>query len=193
MKIQKKIEFIKESDKLKQIQRKTLNYHEQRYENSSEHSWHLALAVLVFSDQSNHKIDLLKCLKMALIHDIVEIDAGDQIIYAEDKNKFEKETLAAERIFGLLPETLCKEFKELWIEFEKKETQEAKYVGSLDRFLPLLSNVLNEGHSWKEHNITAAQVYAKNETAISSGSNAIWKESDSLLKSCIDKGILNHN
>lgn len=190
MSIQEVIEFIKEADKLKQVERKTLNYHEHKFENSAEHSWHLALAVLIFADQSNSKIDLLKCLKMALIHDLVEIDAGDQIIYAEDKDKFEREAKAADRIFGLLPETLSKELKVLWIEFENKESNESKYVGSLDRFLPLLSNVLNKGYSWKKHNITAHQVYAKNETAISNGSMSIWKEADSLLKSCVDEGVL---
>ncbi len=127
---------------------------------------------------------------MALIHDLVEIDAGDQIIYAEDHNKFERESAAAERIFGLLPKELNHEFKNLWIEFEKKETPESQYVGSLDRFLPLLSNVLNNGHSWSKHDIKAKQVYNKNKSEISNGSSSIWKEADTLLKECIDQGTL---
>jgi len=190
MNIDKLIDFIKEADKLKSIHRKTLNYHENRYENSGEHSWHLALAILIFAEHANNEIDLLKCIKMALIHDLVEIDAGDQIIYAEDDKKFEREELAAKRIFGLLPTSLGNELLELWHDFEKKETAESQFVGALDRFLPLLSNVLNDGHSWTEHNIKADQVYKKNKPAISMGSTALWEKADYFLKECLSKKIL---
>lgn len=182
------ISFIQEVDKLKSVNRKTLNYHEKRYENSAEHSWHLALAVLVFASEANKSVDVLKCLKMAILHDIVEIDAGDQIIYCDDPGKFERELSAAQRIFGLLPKEIENEFLDLWIEFEKKETAEAKYVGSLDRFLPLMSNVLNQGHSWKKHQISYEQVIQKNAPAISAGSNTIWEEVEKMLQSCSQSG-----
>ena len=190
MSIETLINFITESDRLKAVRRKTLNYHEERYENSAEHSWHLALAAIVFKDYSNENIDILKCIKMAVIHDLVEIDVGDQMIYHQDADKFEKELQAAKRIFGILPDALGREFLNLWREFEKKETPESKYLNSLDRFLPLLSNVLNNGHSWRKYSIFAEQVYNKNKSAISSGSLSIWNKADQLLKECIKKGVL---
>ena len=190
MELDKIISFIKEADKLKTVHRKTLNYNEDRYENSGEHSWHLALATLAFASQSNEHVDVLKCVKMALIHDLVEIDAGDQIIYAEDPDKFDRESKAADRIFGLLPEATRDEFKEIWVEFEKKETAEAKYVGALDRFLPLYSNVLNDGHSWRKHNITYDMILKVNQSAISQGCEGLWEKADSLLKENIELGLL---
>lgn len=190
MELEKIIEFIKEVDKLKSVNRATLTYHEKRHENSGEHSWHLALATLVFAEQSNENINLLKCLKMAIIHDVVEIDAGDQIVYQEDKNKFERELKAAKRIFGLLPTKLSEELIELWIEFEKKETPEAIFVGSLDRFLPLYSNILNQGYSWKNFEVNADKVYKKNGPAIQAGSEVLWKKTDEFLKQSISEGYL---
>jgi len=148
------------------------------------------LATLVFSKEANEKIDLGKCLKMALLHDLVEIGAGDQIVYAEDKNKFEREKKAAERIFGLLPPEMRNEFLEVWIEFEKKESPESKYVGALDRFLPLYSNVLNDGHSWKKHGITLEKILNLNKPAISAGSTSLWAKADEFLKTSVKNGVL---
>ena len=190
MEIEKIIEFIKEVDKLKSVNRATLTYHENRHENSGEHSWHLALATLVFAQQSNNEIDILKCLKMAIIHDVVVIDAGDQIVYQEDSGKFERELNAAKRIFGLLPNELSTEFLDLWVEFEKKETPEAIFVGSLDRFLPLYSNILNQGYSWKNFEVNAEKVYKKNGPAIQAGSEKLWQKTDEYLKQSMKKGHL---
>ncbi|MEZ4742103.1 MAG: HD domain-containing protein [Bdellovibrionota bacterium] len=181
------INFITEVDKLKNIERKTLTYDGKRHENSAEHSWHLALAVLVFAENANEKIDVLKCLKMSLLHDLVEIYAGDQIIYAEDKNKFTRELSAAKKIFSLLPKHLEEEFLELWVEFEKKETPESKFVGSLDRFLPLRSNILNKGYTWEKHKITVDQVYKLNQSAIKDGCDNLWEKTDEFLKDSIAK------
>ena len=190
MEIDQLIEFVKEADKLKNVNRKSFTYHDTRYENSGEHSWHLALAALVFAGESNQEVDVLKCIKMAVIHDLVEIDAGDQLVYAEDEGKFERELLAAKKIFALLPEALGEELLSLWIEFEKKESAESQFVGALDRFLPLFSNVLNKGHTWKENGISAEQVYKLNEPAISSGSRTLWQKTDRYLKESIEKGHL---
>jgi putative hydrolases of HD superfamily len=175
------LNFISEVDKLKQVKRKTLNYHEQVYENSAEHSWHLSLAVLSFLENSNEQVDVLRCLKMAILHDVVEIDAGDQIVYTRDDGKFERELLAAKRIFGLLPKELGDEFLELWISFEKKECPESRFVGSLDRFLPVFSNIKNNGYTWKENNITREQIYQKNQPEISQGSMSLWEQTDMFL------------
>lgn len=193
MEINKVFEFIIEADKLKKVHRKTLTYHEDRYENSAEHSWHLVLAVLAFKDFANAPVDLFKCMKMAILHDLVEIDAGDTIVYHVDENKFDNELIAAKRIFSLLPNKIKDEFLDLWIEFEKKETIEAQYVSSLDRFLPLLSNVLNEGHSWKNHDISSSRVVQINGPAIKAGSEQLWSLTEDLIKKSITEGHLKHD
>lgn len=168
--------FIIEVDKLKKVQRAAKTYHEDRLENSAEHSWHLALATLSFGMSSNKDLDLLKCLKMALLHDLVEIDAGDTIVYAEDPGKYERELEAAKQIFSLLPNEIGEDFLAIWIEFEKKESEEAKLVAALDRFLPLNSNLVNKANSWKPHNITKEQVYQKNKKDIEAGVPGLWQE-----------------
>ncbi|MGE3973875.1 MAG: HD domain-containing protein [Bdellovibrionales bacterium] len=192
MLIQDAIRFIQEIDKLKSDCRKTLNYNQQREENTAEHSWHLAMSVIVFKDFSNFpNLDLLKAIKLALVHDIVEIDAGDVIVYKEDPEKYDREKKAAERIFGLLPQELSKEFHALWEEFEAKKTPEAQFVNALDRFLPMMSNHLNGGHTWKKFNVNHAQVLAKNQKAISSGSEELWKMASEMLEKSIAQGDLN--
>jgi len=181
--LEKTIQFIYEVDKLKSIKRNTLNFHETRVENSAEHSWHLALAVLSFQSIANVKdIDIFKAVKMAILHDIVEIDAGDNLVYNDDPTKFEREFEAAKRIFGILPKELNDHFLELWIEFEKKECPESKFVGALDRFLPLYSNILHGGHSWKEHNIPHQVITEKNKGPVSAGSEILWKKIEELLE-----------
>lgn len=193
MNIDQVLDFITEAAKLKRVLRKTLTYHEERYENSAEHSWHLVLATLAFKDFANGPVDLLKCMKMAVLHDLVEIDAGDIMIYHASANKFEEELVAAKKIFSLLPKEQEEEFLNLWIEFEKKETMEAKYVGSIDRFLPLLSNILNDGHSWKKHDISSSRVYQINQPAIAAGSKDLWNKTEDLIKKAIEDGHLRHD
>jgi putative hydrolase of HD superfamily len=176
MELAKLLNFIEEADKLKKVQRATLTYHENRLENSAEHSWHLALAVLTYGSNHPEKLDLLKCIKMALIHDLVEIDAGDTIVYADDPNKYERELAAAKKIFSLLPEKLGDELLQIWVEFEHKETAEAIFVGGLDRFLPLNSNLIQKGNSWIPHGITKEQVHYKNQKAIEAGIPGLWND-----------------
>lgn len=190
MEIQALLRFAREIDKLKGIRRQTLNYHEPRRENSAEHSWHLAMAVLAFSGVANDKvIDPLKAVKMALVHDVVEIDAGDQIVYKEDPHKLERERAAADRIFGLLPNEIGSEFRAVWEEFEAGISAEAKFVRALDRFLPLMSNYLNEGHTWREHGISHAQVLERNKNTISNGSERLWKVTAEMLDECKANGV----
>ena len=169
------IEFIKEIDKLKYIQRKTKLFNSDQCENDAEHSWHLAMMVLAFSEHSNVKIDLLKVLKMVLIHDIVEIDSGDIFIYDTTKNhdNTAEELKAAKRIFGVLPETQAIELIALWLEFEKGETNEAKFAKAMDRFQPILQNASNNGGTWREYNVPKEKVIDKT-ISVSFGSKAIW-------------------
>ncbi|WP_246175038.1 HD domain-containing protein [Tenacibaculum aiptasiae] len=169
------INFIKEIDKLKYIQRKTKLFNSDRYENDAEHSWHLAMMTIILAEHSDVKIDILKVLKMVLIHDIVEIDSGDVFIFDNDKNHkntFE-ELKAAKRIFGLLPEKQAKEFIEIWLEFEEGETNEAKFAKVMDRFEPILQNISNNGGTWKEYNVPLDKVLKKT-SPIENGSKLIW-------------------
>lgn len=187
----KQISFIKEIDKLKYIQRKTKLFNSDRPENDAEHSWHLAMMTLVLAAHSDRPIDILKVLKMVLIHDIVEIDAGDIFIYDSEKNhtNTEEELIAAKRIFGLLPTEQAAEFIAVWEEFEEGMTDEAKFAKAMDRFEPLLQNTSNNGGTWKEFNVSYQQVYDKKK-AIENGSTAIWNYAENLINESVDRGIL---
>lgn len=187
----KQVNFIKEIDKLKYIQRKTKLFNSDRNENDAEHSWHLAMMAIVLAEHSDKPIDVLKVLKMVLIHDIVEIDAGDTFIYDSTKNhtNTNEELLAAKRIFGLLPTEQAEEFIEIWKEFEDGITDEAKFAKSMDRFEPLLQNTSNNGGTWAEYNVPFQKVYDKKK-AIQNGSTTIWKYAENLLNESVEKGIL---
>lgn len=163
-----------------------------RYENDAEHSWHLAMMAIVLSKHSNDKnIDLLKVIKMLLIHDIPEIDAGDTFLYDQDKRMkcAEKEKKAAERIFSILPPDLAEELIELWDEFEQKRTPEAKFAGTLDRLEPLMQNFNTFGHSWKKHGIVRSQV-EKVIMNIEDGSKTLWNFAKRLIEESVEKGYL---
>jgi putative hydrolase of HD superfamily len=190
----KQVSFIKEIDKLKYIQRKTKLFNSDRHENDAEHSWHLAMMTIVLAEHSDRSIDVLKVLKMVLIHDIVEIDAGDIFLYDTSKNhnNTEQERLAAERIFGLLPAKQAEEFIAIWEEFEEGITDEAKFAKSMDRFEPLLQNTSNNGGTWAEFSVPYQKVYDKKK-AIKEGSTSIWNYAEHLINESVDKGILKKN
>ena len=187
----KQIEFIKEIDKLKYIQRRTRLFNSDRNENDAEHSWHLAMMAIILSQHSNAAIDVLKVVKMVLIHDIVEIDAGDTFIYDTVKNHVntDDERLAAERIFGLLPKEQAEELIRIWEEFEAGETDEAKFAKSMDRLEPLLQNISNNGGTWKEYNVDYKKVYEKKQV-IKNGSVSIWNYAENLIEESVTNGIL---
>lgn len=187
----RQIEFIKEIDKIKYIQRRTKLFNSDRNENDAEHSWHLAMMVIVLGEHSDHKIDVLKVLKMVLIHDIVEIDAGDTFIYDKNRNhkNTEEELKAAKRIFGLLPPDQAAEFLQIWIEFEEGISNEAKFAKSMDRLEPLLQNTSNDGGTWKEFGVKFQSVYDKKKT-IKNGSTIIWNYAEKLIRDSVDIGIL---
>jgi putative hydrolase of HD superfamily len=189
--LQQQIDFIKEIDKLKYIQRKTKLFNSDRNENDAEHSWHLAVMALVLQEHSNVPVDILKVLKMVLIHDIVEIDAGDTFLYDTQKSHIntDDERLAAQRIFGILPATQAQELISIWEEFEAGETNEAKFAKSMDRLEPLLQNATNNGGTWKEFNVDYHKVYEKKK-AIQNGSVSIWDFAENLLNESVEKGFL---
>ncbi len=177
-KLLKQIEFIKEIDKLKYIQRKSKLFNSDRNENDAEHSWHLAMMALVLAEHTNQEIDILKVLKMVLIHDIVEIDAGDVFIFDTTKNhtNTQEELKAAKRIFGILPDDQAQEFIDIWLEFEEGTSNEAKFAKAMDRFEPVLQNLSNNGGTWAEYKVDYEIVMAKTKP-IEKGSNAVWQYS----------------
>ncbi|WP_420150826.1 HD domain-containing protein [Spirosoma sp.] len=187
----RQIEFIKEVDKLKYILRKTKLLNSDRNENDAEHSWHLALMAVVLAEHANFPVDLLRVIKMLLIHDIVEIDAGDTFIYDTQKShtNTEEERKAAKRIFGLLPDHQASELTAIWEEFEEGQTNEAKFARAMDRLEPLLQNTSNNGGTWNEFGVNYEKVYAKKQV-IAQGSDQIWRYAEQLINDSVEKGIL---
>lgn len=187
----RQIEFIKEVDKLKYILRKTKLLNSDRNENDAEHSWHLSLMAIVLADHANAPINLLKVIKMLLIHDIVEIDAGDTFIYDTQKNHVntEEERKAARRIFGLLPDDQANDLIAIWEEFEEGQTDEAKFARAMDRLEPLLQNTLNNGGTWNEFGVNYEKVYTKKQV-IKQGSERIWQYAEQLINDSVERGIL---
>jgi putative hydrolase of HD superfamily len=191
-KLQQQLNFLTEIDELKQIMRQTVLLKDFRQENDAEHSWHLAMMVVLLSEYSNEgDIDVLRTVKMALIHDIVEIDAGDTFCYdAHDrKQKTAKEREAANRIFGMLPNEQANEFRLLWEEFEEMETPEARFAAAVDRLQPLLLNYNTRGHAWRKHGVTRSQVIERN-MHIEKGSVELWEFAKQLIDDSVRRGYL---
>ncbi|WP_308637230.1 HD domain-containing protein [Paenibacillus silvisoli] len=187
----KQMAFLIEVDKLKQIERKTKIIGGARYENDAEHSWHLAMMALILQGHANENVDLLKVIKMVLVHDLVEIDAGDTFAYDTKghEDKHEREMNAAKRIFGLLPQEQEAELMALWLEFEAKESAEAKFAGSLDRLHPMINNHLNDGDTWQKFGITSSQVLKRN-SEIANGSEKLWAYAQDVVRKSVEQGIL---
>ena len=184
------LEFIKEIDRLKYIQRKTKLFNSDRHENDAEHSWHLAMMVLVLAEHSNVPVDILKVLKMVLIHDIVEIDAGDTFLYDTSKSHVntEEELVAAERIFGILPANQAREYIAIWQEFEEGQSNEAKFAKAIDRLEPLLQNLSNNGGTWAEFNVSYDTVISK-ANVINYGSERLWQYLENEINNAFAKGF----
>ncbi|HEY5892744.1 MAG TPA: HD domain-containing protein [Chthoniobacterales bacterium] len=185
------IQFILEADRLKDVQRRSYVISGGRRENSAEHSWHIALMSMVLAEYANAAIDTLKVIRMLIVHDLVEIDADDTFIYdaAGNETKAERERLAADRIFGLLPQDQGSQMRVLWEEFESRATSEARFAAALDRMMPVLHNLHNNGRSWTEHGVTSTQVFARN-AGIAEGSQELWDYLKSELNAAIRNGVL---
>ena len=189
--LEKQIRFIVEADKVKNIFRQTYLADGERKENDAEHSWHLAMMAVLLQEHMKEKADLVKVMTMVLIHDLVEIDAGDTYAYDEKgaQTKREREVKAADRIFGLLPEDQGTYFRELWDEFEAYETPEAKFAHLLDNFQPLLLNDASGGKSWKEHGVHRAQPMKRNER-IPETSETVWEKMLEIFDKHVECGNL---
>lgn len=189
--LKKQIEFLAEIDKLKKVRRQTLLLDRSRTENDAEHSWHLAMLVLVLQEYADQPIEPLRVLKMVLIHDLVEIDAGDAFIYdqAAQRDKVLKERTAADRIFNLLPSDQAEEMRALWDEFEAGQSADARFAAALDRFQPILFNCLTEGVQWKKHGVQQHQVLSRCDV-VANGSRALWADLQVRLEKAVASGHL---
>ncbi len=185
------IKFMLELDKMKNLYRQTYVLHEDRKENDAEHSWHLAVMAFLLAEYADKPVDVTKVMKMVLVHDVVEIDAGDTYCYDEEgyKSKADREEKAARRIFGMLPEDQEKEFYDLWREFEDCETSDAKFAAVLDRLQPLLLNYTRNGISWQEHGIFMDQVMQRN-SRVSESSEAIAQLISGIINDAAEQGYL---
>lgn len=176
--LEKQIKFIKEIDKEKTIKRQTLLTNGIQKEDDAQHAWHMAVMTLLLSEYANEEIDILKTISMLLIHDIVEIDAGDTYAYDSEriKTQKERETKAANRIFGILPEDQKEKFRTLWEEFENNETPEAHFAHTMDNFQPVMLNDATNGKMWKENGVHLSQILKRNEKT-KLGSKILWEYS----------------
>ncbi len=188
-KLRKQLEFILEIDKEKNILRQTHLSGNGRRENDAEHAWHMAIMAYLLKDYSNEPVDITKVMIMCLIHDIVEIDAGDTYAYDEERLKTQKarEDAAKERIFSLLPEEQKEELIELFDEFEDFQTAESKFAHAMDNLQPLLLNNSNDGGDWRAHEVIASQVYGR-QSKTARGSQKLYEITDQIIKDNIRKG-----
>ena len=186
--IEKVLEFIIEIEKLKDVHRKTKPVGLNRYENSAEHSWHVCLSALMLKEFSNEEINIDRVIKMLLIHDLGEIDAGDTIIYAAETDEVKQaEEAGIIRVLSFLPEADSQKYLELWYEFEAGKTSDAKYAKAIDRVPPLLHNLHGNGYSWKKHEIPPEQVLAVN-SRVAKGSEELWLVLESRVKGVTSEG-----
>lgn len=190
----KQMAFALEVDKIKKITRQTYLSDGSCKENDAEHSWHLALMTLLLSEYSNRDIDILKTVKMVLIHDIVEIDAGDTYAYDDEGNKTKKqrEMAAAKRIFGILPQDQADEYISIWEEFEEGKTCEALFAHAMDNIQPIMLNDASEGKSWREHDVHKDRVLNRNQIT-KKASDKAWEYVNEIVERNISKGYLRND
>lgn len=190
--LKKQLDFILQADAEKEIERRTLISSGKRFENDSEHAWHMALMAILLSEYANEEIDVLKTVTMILIHDIVEIDAGDTYCYDYElgKSQREREVKAANRIYALLPDDQGKKLRALWDEFEANETPEAHFAHAMDCLQPTMLNDATNGEMWKKNGIKLSQVLKRNEYT-EKGSKTLWNyQLNELILKNVEKGNL---
>jgi len=190
--LQKQLQFILEIDKLKKIVRQSPLSDRSRKENDAEHSWHMAVMAILLSEYAKeHHVDIFHVVKLVLIHDLVEIDAGDTFCYDETGNrqKLERETKAADRIFNILPPDQARQLRALWDEFEARQTPEACFAAALDRLQPLLLNFHTQGGTWREHGIRRQQVIQRN-SPMHDGAPTLWEYAETLIEEAVEKGMI---
>ncbi len=191
-KLKKQMSFLIEIDKLKNIFRQSLISDKSRNENDAEHSWHMAMYATILEEYAPKGTNILKVIKMALVHDIIEIYAGDTFLYDEEmtKSKEKREKEAAEKIYSILPSEQGKEIKSLWEEFEQNKTNEAIFCATLDRIQPIILNYLTEGGTWKKHNVTKEMVLKKGYLIFENADERLKKFILNIINESVEKGYL---
>ncbi len=189
--LERQIGFVMEIDRLKGVVRRSLTLGGEREENSAEHSWHLALMAVLLAEYADEPVDLARVVRMALVHDLVEIDAGDTFCYDEQacRDKDARERRAADRLFALLPPDQAAEVRALWEEFEAAATPESRFVNAMDRLQPLLLNYHSKGKAWREHGVTGDRVTERCRP-IERGSQRLWKCGRKLIQSAVQNGYV---
>lgn len=189
--LEAQLRFILELDRLKGVLRQSWLLDGTRRENSAEHSWHVAMMALVLAEHANAPVDPARVATMLLLHDMVEIDAGDTFAYdaAAHADKAEREAAAAGRLFGLLPADTAAGLRGLWEEFEAAQSMDARFAHALDRLMPMLHNVHTAGRAWQAHGVTADRVLARNVT-IAEGSETLWAYARGLIDQAVARGYL---
>lgn len=189
--LDEQIAFLLEADRLKGVLRRSKLADASRRENSAEHSWHLALFAAILVEHAAEEVDLLRVVRMLLVHDLVEIDAGDTFAYDAEatETKIQRERRAADRLFALLPEDQAEEWRALWDEFEARETTDARFAAAVDRLQPVLLNHASGGASWVEHGISADQVIAFNRH-IEEGAPLLWDHAKRVIADATEAGHL---
>jgi putative hydrolase of HD superfamily len=187
----RQLRFIVEIDRLKGVLRRTLITDRSRRENSAEHSWHIALAAVLLAEHASEEVDTARVVKMLLVHDVVEIDAGDTYAYdvAAHDDKEERERAAAARIFGLLPEDQEAELWALWEEFEARRSPEARFANAIDRLQPMIHNYVTEGEAWQHHGVVSGQVLERNRV-MGDGAPALWELAERMVAEAVGRGYL---
>ncbi len=187
---EKQMAFIREIDKEKLIRRQNYITDGETHEDDADHAWHMAIMTLLLKEYSNEDIDVLKTIMMLLTHDLVEVYAGDTYAYDEEgkKTQAERETKAADKLYGLLPEDQCEYLKSLWLEFEECKTAEARFARAMDCFQPVILNDATNGKAWKEHDVRLSWIMKRNER-VHLGSEDIWEyEKKNLIDPNVKKG-----
>lgn len=189
--LERQIRFILEIDSLKGVLRQSYLAGVDRRENSAEHSWHVSVMAVVLAEHANEAVDVARVVRMLLLHDVVEIDAGDTYVYdaTSAAGKAVREARAADRLFGILPADQGQELRALWEEFEAGTSPEARFAAALDRLMPVLHNWATGGRSWREHGITAERVIERN-AAIAAGSEALWARALACIREAVARGDL---
>ena len=185
----KQLQFLKEIDAMKNILRQTMLVDYSRRENDAEHSWHFAVTAMILAEYSDNDVDMFRVLKMALVHDLVEVYAGDTFAYdvIGNEDKEAREQAAADRIFGLLPEDQGHELRSLWEEFDAMETHDALYAACIDRLQPFINNYFTQGHTWRKGKVKPEQVYKRMEP-IKHGVPKLWSFIEYVIEDSIKKG-----
>ncbi|MDD6274645.1 MAG: HD domain-containing protein [Clostridiaceae bacterium] len=183
--------FLVELDRMKTIERQSPIYAGGRRENDAEHSWHIAVMAMVLREYAAEPVDMGHVLEMLTVHDLIEIYAGDTFAYdaAGNSDKAAREAASADRLYAMLPEEQGAYYRALWEEFDAMETPDARFAASLDRLQPLLSNWLNEGGTWRVHNVHPEQVYRRMEP-IKTGAPKLWELADRIIRASVARGYL---